>query len=293
MYKSTGSCGYGRSCTGSGYGHSITSIYNTAQGSYFTGPSKSSYSKGSYGFAEAKATTAESYNHASPLEVALDNVKPMKSAASYMTGKDRIQLYLNHANKYISPDAFLSPTRQTTPVIENKSEIMQYIREAFKWVTGEEFPEDHLKIHVLDDAEFEKAHGKGKFGPGIQGFALNRQGKGTNEVFARKNNLDRLMLTIGHEIGHVMSPTLPDSRDEEAKAFAFSIAWMDAIKEHNIAGIGNSVLPNPARNGLHDVAYEYLLELIQKGKQDAIKLFKDISSGALSITKKLEVIYLG
>jgi hypothetical protein len=88
-----------------------------------------------------------------------------------------------------------------------------------------------------------------------------------------------------------MSPTLPDSRDEEAKAFAFSMAWMETIKKHNIAGIGNSILPNPARNGLHDVAYEYLLELIQKGKQDAMRLFKDIASGALSITKRLEVIY--
>ena len=89
-----------------------------------------------------------------------------------------------------------------------------------------------------------------------------------------------------------MNPTLPDNRDEEAKAFAFSIAWMDTIKKHNIAGIGNAVLPNPARNGLHDVAYEYMIELIEQGKKNAMQLFKDIASGAVSITKRLEVIHL-
>jgi hypothetical protein len=283
--------GYGRgSCS---YGRSMTAVYGSQpQSMYSSGPSTNTYGGASYGFAEGKATSHADYVQPSMLETALEDVKPMKTAANYMSGKDKIQLYLSNKNKYVSPDVFLSPSRPTTPVIENTAEVMPYIREAFEKVTGEQFPEDNLKIHVLDDKAFEKAHKGGRYGPGIQGFALNRQGKGINEVFVRKNRLDRMMLTIGHEIGHVMSQTLPDNRDEEAKAFAFSIAWMDAIKEHNIAGIGNSVLPNPARNGLHDVAYEYLLELIQKGKQDALKLFKDIASGAVSITKRLEVIYL-
>ncbi|MBW3002443.1 hypothetical protein KY338_04775 [Candidatus Woesearchaeota archaeon] len=284
--------GYGSNSSGS-YGRSMTAIYGgSPQSMYSSGPSTNTYGGASYGFAEGKATTHKDYVQPSMLETELENVKPMKTSANYMSGKDKIQLYLSNKNKYVSPEVFLSPTRPTTPVIENTAEVMQYIREAFERVTGETFPEDSLKIHVLDDKAFEKAHGGGRYGPGIQGFALNRQGKGINEVFVRKNHLDRMMLTIGHEIGHVMSPTLPDDRDEEAKAFAFSIAWMDAIKEHNIAGIGNAVLPNPARNGLHDVAYEYLLELIQKGKQDALKLFKEIASGAVSITKRLEVIHL-
>ncbi|MBD3304365.1 hypothetical protein GF343_04410 [Candidatus Woesearchaeota archaeon] len=291
MYGNNSS-GYGSS-GGCGYGRSMTAIYGgQPQSMYSSGPEKSAYSGAGYGSAEGKATSHEDYAQPSMLETAIEDVKPIKTAHNYMSGKDRTQLYLNSKNKYISPDVFLSPARPTTPVIENTAEVMPYIREAFERVTGETFPEDILKIRVLDDKAFEKAHKGGRCGPGIQGFALNRQGKGINEVFVRKNHLDRMMLTIGHEIGHVMSPTLPDNRDEEAKAFAFSIAWMDAIKEHNIAGIGNSVLPNPARNGLHDVAYEYLLELIHQGKQDAIKLFKDIASGAVSITKRLEVIHL-
>ena len=289
MYgKSSG--GYGRSS--GGYGRSMTAIYGgQPQSMYSSGPSQSTYGGASYGSAEGKATSHADYTQPIMLEVALDDVKPMKSAANYMMGKNKIQLYLNN-KRYVSPDVFLSPTRPTTPIIENTAEVMPYIREAFERLTGETFPEESMKIHVLDDKAFEKAHGGGRYGPGIQGFALNRQGKGVNEVFVRKNHLDKMMLTIGHEIGHVMNPTLPDNRDEEAKAFAFSIAWMDTIKKHNIAGIGNSVLPNPARNGLHDVAYEYMIELIEQGKKNAMQLFKDIASGAVSITKRLEVIHL-
>lgn len=294
------SSGYGEGSCSSSIGYAsagISTIYGSSisgtgspSSMYSTGPMQSSsYGGPAYNFGEAKATTAESYNHASPLEIALENIKPLKSAASYMTGKDRLHLYLTN-KKYISATAFLSPDRPNTPVVQEESEIMPYVKETFEKLTGKPFPEDKLKLHVLDDKAFEKAHGKEKFGPGIMGFALNRQGRGTDEVFVRKTHLDHMMLTIGHEIGHVMSPTLPDNRDEEAKAFAFSVAWMETIKKHNIAGIGNAVLPNPARNGLHDVAYEYLLELIEKGN-GALHLFRELASGATSITRRLEVIY--
>lgn len=303
MYGKSSS-GYGRG-SASGYGTSsgmsssygstgISSIYgNSPSSMYSSGPAQNSSSYGAssaYNFGEAKATTHESYNHASPLEVALDDVKPIKSAQDYMSGKDQLNLYLSNKKRYVSSTAFLSPDRPETPIVQKQSEIMPYVKETFEKLTGNPFPEDKIRLHVLDDKAFEKAHGGGRFGPGIMGFALNRQGRGADDVFVRKTHLDRMMLTIGHEIGHVMSPTLPDARDEEAKAFAFSVAWMEAIRKHNIAGIGRSVLPNPARNGLHDVALDYLYELIEKGN-GALQLFKDLASGALSITKRLEVIY--
>ena len=281
--------GYGRSIT-SIYGSSPRSMYGAQNTGYSSGATGGAYSSGGYGAGPGKATSHEDYVQPSMLEVAVKDAKPMKTAANYMAKKDKIQLYLNN-RKYISSNVFLAPQRPATPMIEDESEIMHYIKETFEKLVKAPFPEDHLKVHVLDDKAFEKAHGPGgKFGPGIQGFALNRQGKGINEVFVRKNHLDHMMLTIGHEIGHVMSKTLPDDRDEEAKAFAFSVAWMNTIKEHNIAGIGNSVMPNPARNGLHDVAFEYLLDLIEKGK-GALQLFKELADGAVSITRRLEVIY--
>lgn len=293
MYQTFSSGGYKRS-NSCGYNTGISHIYGgSPQSMYSSGQQSSSINSvlESYDLRQAKATKAEDYHHASPLELEVKHARPIKSQQNYLSKRDWQQTYLNK-NKYTSSSAFLAPTRPQTPMIKNSSEIMPYIREAFEKLVGEKFPEDHLKIHILDDKEFEKAHGPGgKFGPGIQGFALNRQGKGINEVFVRKNHLDHLMLTLGHEIGHVMSKTLADDRDEEAKAFAFSVAWMKTIKENNIAGLAGSIMPNPARNGLHDVAYEYLLELINKGK-GAWQLFRELADGAITITKKLEVVYL-
>jgi hypothetical protein len=41
---------------------------------------------------------------------------------------------------------------------------------------------------------------------------------------------------------------------------------MEVIKEHNIAGLGSAViLERPALNGLHDTAFEFVLEEM-KGK---------------------------
>jgi len=293
MYKTSSSGGYGKS-NSCGYNAGISHIYGSSpQSMYSSGQQSSSINSviESYDLRQAKATRPEDYHHASPLELEVKHAKPIKSLQNYLSKRDWQQTYLNN-NKYTSSSAFLAPKRPQTPMIKNSSEIMPYIREAFEKLVGEKFPEDHLKIHILDDKEFEKAHGPGgKFGPGIQGFALNRQGKGINEVFVRKNHLDHLMLTLGHEIGHVMSKTLLDDRDEEAKAFAFSVAWMKTIKENNIAGLAGSIMPNPARNGLHDVAFEYLLELISKGKS-AWQLFKEIADSTISITKKLEVVYI-
>ncbi len=292
MYKTSGSGGYGKS-NSCGYKTGMSSCYGSSpQSMYSSGGVTSTDSFADrYGSSSGKAARAEDYHHASPLEIEVKQAKPLKALHNYLSGKDRAQMYLNN-KQYASSSMFLEPKRPQTPMIENSAEIMPYIREAFEKLVGEAFPDDHLKIHVLDDKEFEIAHGPGgKFGPGIQGFALNRQGRGINEVFVRKNHLDQLMLTMGHEIGHVMSRTLSDDRDEEAKAFAFSVAWMEAIKENNIAGLAGSIMPNPARNGLHDVAYEYLLELINKGK-GAWQLFRELADGAITITKKLEVVYL-
>jgi len=280
---------YGK--TSGGYGKSSCSGYSSCSPVSYGSSPQSMYSSGAGESSYMAKQNTPVYQHASPLEIVVEDSKSAKVMQNYLSGKDQTQMYLSN-KKYTSASAFLSPKRPQTPMIENSSEIMPYIRETFEKLVGEAFPEDHLKIHILDDKEFEAAHGPGgKFGPGIQGFALNRQGKGINEVFVRKNHLDHLMLTLGHEIGHVMSRTLADDRDEEAKAFAFSVAWMDTIKEHNIAGLAGSIMPNPARNGLHDVAFEYLLELINKGK-GAWQLFRELADGAITITKRLEVIHL-
>lgn len=293
---------YGNSCSGcgsSGYGmnSSISNCspisYGAMQGRGGYGSSSGQQPKFEY-FPEGKAGDYSSMMPSVPsaLEVALETVKPAGSSRMNYSSAYK-GLYLNSfKNNNFPTEAFLSTDRPDSIVVEQETDIMPHIKEAFEKLVGTEFPEDMIKINVLDDEKFDKAHMStgGNCSPGVKGFAINRNGFGISDIFVRKDNLDRMMLTIGHEIGHVMSQTLRDARDEEAKAFAFSLAWMKIIKEHNIAGIGSYIIPQPAKNGLHDVAFDYLFELIQQGK-NAMELFKELAKGIVSITQRLEVIY--
>ncbi len=180
--------------------------------------------------------------------------------------------------QYFTADSFLIPG-STARFIGSANEIQEYIKEAFRATTSEEMPEDII-VSVLNDEEFKKAHsGHGKWSDGIMGFCIN------NRVFARADQLDRLMLTIGHEIGHALTPTLKNAHDEEAKAFAFSIAWMNAIKERNIANIGGNIAQNPARNGLHDIAFNFVQRIIEAGT-GAFDAFVQLAKGMLTITEQ-------
>ena len=67
--------------------------------------------------------------------------------------------------------------------------------------------------------------------------------------------------------------------DEEAKAFAFSIAWMKTIKQHNIANLSTAIkLERPANNGIHNIALDFVLDLVNKGK-GALDIHSDIVRG--------------
>ncbi len=200
--------------------------------------------------------------------------------------------YMNNKTpqEYFRADDFLIAGRPETEFIQDLEEIKQHISQAFKETTGEELP-NNLSINILNKEQLKQAHIEidGSWDEGIQGFSLNKQGKGVNEIFVKKDFLDRMMLTVGHEIGHVMSLTLPDKRDEEAKAFAFSLAWMQKIVDNNIAGLKQCINPSPAKNGLHNVAYEFVVSLLEAGMK-AMNVFKDLVFGRLSMMNKLEVL---
>ena len=105
-----------------------------------------------------------------------------------------------------------------------------------------------------------RAFGSKKFtlNPGVRGLSINRKAEGLiSDIFVLEDELDRVMLTIGHEIGHVLTTSLRDKRDEEAKAFAFELAWLQTIHKFNILGLKecmNINMLNPAVNGLHNTA---------------------------------------
>jgi len=185
---------------------------------------------------------------------------------------------------YFVPDLFLRQNREISQFIGKAEEIQEFIEEAFLKTTGFSLPTD-IVINVLDSERFNNLHFliSRNNSDHVLGFAINRTGTGMpSEIFIRSDSLDRVLLVAGHEIGHVMNLSINNIIDEEAKAFAFTIAWMETIKEHDIAGIGKNIkLEAPASNGVHNVALEFVLDSIEKGIS-SMNLFNDISLGRTS-----------
>ncbi|MBM3199552.1 hypothetical protein FJZ53_01355 [Candidatus Woesearchaeota archaeon] len=183
---------------------------------------------------------------------------------------------------HISVNDFLNPDRPITQFIGKSEEVKHYIEEAFEKTAGEKLPQ-HIIIRVVTKDELKALHEKnnGVWSEGIMGFAIN---KTIPEIFVRENHLDALMLTLGHELGHVFTKGLANQHSEEAKAFAFEMAWIKTIIEYNIAGLKHSfnMNPNPAKNGLHDVAFSFVKDLLSKGKK-AIQVYWDLARGIITV----------
>jgi hypothetical protein len=175
-------------------------------------------------------------------------------------------------------DDFLNPQRPASVFIGESSQIKDLAQEAFKALLGTDFPDD-IAVRILDEKEMKKMHPKNTLG-----FAINRKHLGlVSEIFVKKDTLDRVMLTLGHELGHVLTRRLPDDRDEEAKAFAFSLAWMKKIKDLNIGNLATAIrLDAPAVNGIHNIALDFILSLINKGRQ-AIDIWIELARGLIRV----------
>lgn len=188
-------------------------------------------------------------------------------------------------HEYFVADTFLKPG-STSRFVGDAESIQNDIEDAFRATTSDDLPRD-IQIMVLKDADFRKAHiaHDGGSSAGVMGFSLNANGRGMSKVFVRATALDHVMLTVGHEIGHVLTPTLRSEHDEEAKAFAFSLAWMNAIRKNNIAGIGSHILPEPAQNGLHDRAFAFVQSVLDTGVS-AWEAFLQLARGTLTIAEQ-------
>ncbi|MFH1439678.1 MAG: hypothetical protein ABIG89_03870 [Candidatus Woesearchaeota archaeon] len=185
------------------------------------------------------------------------------------------------AGEYFMPNNFLNLYRPDTQFIDNAKEVEENVKRAFRQTTGEELPE-HISITICEKDKFKLIHESngGRWSPGIQGFTVHM----TNQIVVKQNKLDVVMLVLGHELGHVLSRPLNNAHDEEAKAFAFELAWMKAIKENNIANLAENINIDfkPANNGLHDVAFNFVRKLVNAGKR-AMDVFKGLIDGRVSM----------
>lgn len=182
---------------------------------------------------------------------------------------------------------FLAPDRPWTPIVSKLADVKEVMEETYKKLTGQKFPHDSIKVLILPENEFRAIqHGSAlSNSKNVAGFSLNRYGRGVSEIYVRQDHKDSLLLTLGHEIGHVLSPTLPNPTDEEAKAHAFSIAWMETIRDNNIGNLQPNIMLNPARNGLHDVAYDFVKYLMKTGAT-AHDIFKTLANGLTSMIEE-------
>ena len=185
--------------------------------------------------------------------------------------------------------SFLRPDRPPQRIVGASEEILGGIRECFVKTTGQILPKD-INIAIVSEKEFDKLCKSEKLALSAKsclGFAINSDAPGSlKEVFVKKNELDILFLVLGHEIGHVITERLPDKYDEEAKAFAFELAWAMAIRDHDIMGLRRSLNSGfgiaPAKNGLHDVSMRFVQACILQGRSP-LNIFRALSDGRLSL----------
>lgn len=235
-----------------------------------------SYCSSNCGYSRLESI-AESYSpgnvYASAVSQEVNDFPSIVSRSIVYDNENKFQVYNKNQDQYLFsapkpeynfiPDNFLKPGKEGT-FVGKAEEIKEHIEEAFEKMFNCPFPND-IKISVLDEKKFRKLSP----GAGTIGLSINRRKHGLlSEIFVKNDYLARVMLTIGHELGHVLTETLTDAHSEEAKAYAFSLMWMQVIKEHNIADLQEAIiLESPAENGLHNVAFAYVSKLIARGKK--------------------------
>jgi len=208
----------------------------------------------------------------------------VNGAMAYTGNQGESAGYTGVSRTYDSaPAVFLNPIRPETAFIDNESQILELAGEAFLQLTGRQLPKD-ISISICTKEELRQRHGNfGAWSDGIRGFAINGREK---RVFVKQDHLDALMMVLGHEIGHVFTPTLGNRHDEEAKAFSFAEAWASCIKTHNIGNLAACIKGEqdwqPAANGLHDVAFHFVRSLLGKGMHP-MQVHWDLAKGYKSL----------
>lgn len=245
-------------------------------------PIQSQITPQNYTFQSLEKTSNNSYNSVAKAQNYVSNIADNNN--NYFSNESNpIKQYIKNqeTEQHFKPTSFLSPRRPHTQFVGNAKQIKEHIERTFMEVQGTKLPQD-IQINISTEEEMKKVNPNMR--SSILGFCLNRVGFGVSEIFVKEGPLDEVMLTIGHELGHAMSKPLNNIIDEEAKAFSFSIAWMNAIKEKNIAGLAMNIDINPAENGIHNVAFGFVQKLINQGNK-AIGVFKGLVNGIFSKNK--------
>ena len=213
-------------------------------------------------------------------------IKLQNNLLAYTPKKEEIA---NPQKEYFTPIIFLRQDRPKTRFTRGFDEVEKHVKKIFREITGNELPKD-IVINIVPKEQLRKVHQNigGIWSDGIHGFCINRKPFDFTTIFAKENNLDELLVTLGHEIGHALSVSKKDKTLEEAKAFAFEMEWLKIIYEKNIANLRKNININvePANNGLHDKAFAFVKRMMDEGFQP-IEIFNDIIEGKICSVSKV------
>ncbi len=208
-----------------------------------------------------------------------------KSCSSpYSTHQERYQFLTVQPEYHFVPQNFLKPGKEGI-FVGQAEEVKEFVEEAFEKIFNQPFP-NTIKMSILNHEEFRKIAPS----PNTIGLSINRGQQGLlSEIFILNDTLGRVMLTIGHELGHVLTKSLVNPHDEEAKAYAFSLLWMKVIQKNNIANLGEAiVIERPAENGLHNISFSFVHRLLAQGKE-AEEIYGQIIAQELSFSSQFFV----
>lgn len=182
---------------------------------------------------------------------------------------------------------FLKDTNQPK-FVGTISHLMDDIRHTLRMATNQELP-FNLDIKICNEEELSKEYNQRTnniWNQTIKGFATHGENK---EIFVLADSLDKMMLTLGHEIGHILSPRLINTTTEEAKAFSFEIVWLQTIKIHNILNLAENIdlekIGTPVANGVHDVAFRWINSFMMDGRSPK-EIYNDIINGEIIICEE-------
>ena len=158
----------------------------------------------------------------------------------------------NYPKIIFTPNDFLRPGRPQTRWVGGFEEVKEIVEKIYRDVTGNELP--HVEINIVPAKELYMEYEKSgnKADEALQGFY------GNGRIFVKEGKLDEMILTLGHELGHASSAQLANPELEEAKAYAFTEAWVKTIVENNVENLAECITIARSRSSIPEWAKVHL-----------------------------------
>ena len=111
----------------------------------------------------------------------------------------------------------LRPSSTPTQFIGMMDELIVEVQRVIKHISGTTLPYD-LSVTLCHEEEFKEHYERcskiNRWHHGIRGFSMHSTPK---QIFVLRDTLEKTLLTLGHEIGHIFSAPAVNALTQEAK----------------------------------------------------------------------------